>query len=364
MESPLSFFTGLHDPRIERTKAHLLEDILFIAITSVICGAESWNDMEDFGKSKEPWLRTILRLPEGIPSHDTFNRVFSMLDPKELETGFLEWTRSASRLTEGEVVSIDGKSLRGSRSGGNKSIVHMVSAWASENSMVLGQLKVSDKSNEITAIPELLKLLAVKGCIVTIDAMGCQKDIASAIIGKEADYILSLKENQGNLYQQAKDSFRFLDAASVSEDVDCGHGRVETRVCSAIDDLSMIRCGKGWENLRSLVRVEAERYMKATGESEKETRFYISSLPADAALLNRSIRSHWKIENSLHWVLDVAFNEDHSRKRAGHAAQNFSVISRIALNLLKNETASKRGIKGKRLKAGWDDKYLVKILDI
>lgn len=364
MRSPVSFFSGLHDPRVERTKAHLLGDILFIAIASVICGADTWNDMEIFGKAKESWLRTILKLPEGIPSHDTFNRVFSLLDPKELEDGFLQWTRSAAKLTEGEVVSIDGKSIRGSRSGGKKAIVHMVSAWAGGNSMALGQLKTDDKSNEIAAIPELLKLLALKGCIVTIDAMGCQKDVASAIIDKEAGYILALKSNQGSLLQQAKDSFRFLEAKSVSEEADGGHGRVETRICSAIDDLSMVRQKKGWKNLRSLVRIESERYIKATGETEKETRFYISSLPADASLLNRSIRSHWGIENSLHWILDVAFNEDHSRKRAGYAAQNFSVINRIALNLLKNELTAKQGIKGKRLKAGWDDKYMMKILNI
>ena len=364
MDSPLPFFTCLRDPRVERTKAHLLEDILFIAITSIVCGAESWNDMELFGKSKEDWLRTMLRLPEGIPSHDTFNRVFSLLDPKELEKGFLEWTRSAAKLTDGEVVSIDGKSIRGSRDGGRKDIVHMVSAWASANNMVLGQLKMEDKSNEIAAIPELLKLLALKGCIVSIDAMGCQRSIASAIADKEADYILALKENQGSLLQQAKDSFRFLEAKSVSEEVDSGHGRVETRICSAVEDLSMIRRKGEWKNLRSLVRVEGERYMKSTGESKKETRYYISSLPADASLLNRSIRSHWGIENSLHWVLDVAFNEDHSRKRAGYAAQNFSVMNRIVLNLLKNEFTVKQGIKSKRLKAGWDEQYLKKILQI
>lgn len=255
--------------------------------------------MESFGKSKEAWLRTILKLPEGIPSHDTFNRVFSLLDPKCLEDGFFRWTRSVANLTEGEVVSIDGKSIRGSR--GKKSIVHMVSAWAGANNIALGQLKVGDKSNEITAIPELLKLLVLKGCIVTIDALGCQKDIASSIIDKEADYILALKSNQGHLLQQTKDSFRFLDAKSVSEEVDAGHGRVETRICSALDDLSMIRQKGEWKNLQSLVRVESERYIKATGDSEKETRFYISSLPADAALLNRSIRSHWGIENSLHY---------------------------------------------------------------
>jgi predicted transposase YbfD/YdcC len=331
MESPIPFFSNLQDPRIERTKAHLLEDIIFIAIASVICGAETWNDMETFGKSKEDFLRTILKLPEGIPSHDTFNRVFSLLDPKELENGFLQWTRSVAKLTKGEVVSIDGKSLCGSRRKDNKSIVHMVSAWAGVNNIVLGQLKVDDKSNEITAIPELLKLLVLKGCIVTIDAMGCQKDIAEIIIDKEANYILALKGNQGNLLQQTEDSFRFLEVKSVSEEIDAGHGRVERRICSVVDDLSMIEQKEEWKNLQCLVKVDAERYLKATGKSEKETRFYISSLPADASLLNNSVRSHWGIENSLHWILDVAFNEDNSRKRAGNAAQNFSVMNRIGI---------------------------------
>ena len=241
MESPVSYFSGLSDPRIDRTKAHLLEDIIFIAIASVLCGAETWNDMEDFGHSKETWLRSILKLPSGILAHDTFNRVFSLLDPKELEERFLQWTSSVSRLTEGELISIDGKTICGSCDRGRKSIVHMVSAWAGVNNIVSGQFKkVDEKSNEITAIPELLKLLAIKGCIVTIDAMGCQKDIAAAIIEREADYILALKGNQGNLLQQTEDSFRFLQVKSFSEATDTGHGRVERRTCSVIDNLSMV----------------------------------------------------------------------------------------------------------------------------
>lgn len=364
MENPLQYFTGINDPRIDRTKAHLLEDIIVIAILTVLCGGDTWNDMEDFGKEKEQWLRTILKLPEGIPSHDTFNRVFSLLDPTALETCFIQWTSSVSSLTEGEVISIDGKSLCGSRDKDKKRIVHMVSAWADVNNIVLGQLKVDDKSNEITAIPELLNLLVLKGCIVTIDAMGCQREIASAIISGEADYILALKGNQGNLLEQTEDSFRFLEVQSVSEETDAGHGRVERRVCTVVNDLSLVEQKEQWEGLKCLVRIEAERYMKSSGKTETETRYYISSLPADATLLNHSIRSHWNIENKLHWTLDVAFNEDNSRKRAGHAAQNFSVLNRIALNLLKNETSSKRGIKGKRLKAAWSNLYLEKVLKI
>ena len=205
MNSPFAFFSELTDPRVERTKAHMLEDILFIAIASVICGAESWNDMENFGKAKQEWLRTFLRLPESIPSHDTFNRVFSALNSEELESSFIAWTRSVAELTDNEVISIDGKSMRGTREYGSKSIVHMVSAWACENHIVLGQLKVDEKSNEITAIPKLLELLVIKGCIVTIDAMGCQKEIVSAIAEKEADYLIAVKGNQDNLQEQIQD---------------------------------------------------------------------------------------------------------------------------------------------------------------
>lgn len=202
MNSPFPFFSELTDPRVERTKAHMLEDILFIAIASVICGAESWNDMENFGKAKQEWLRTFLCLPEGIPSHDTFNRVFSVLTPEELESSFISWTRSVAELIGNEVISIDGKSMRGTREYGSKSIVHMVSAWATENHIVLGQLKVDEKCNEISAIPKLLELLVIKGCIVSIDAMGCQKEIVSAITEKEADYLIAVKGNQGNLQEQ------------------------------------------------------------------------------------------------------------------------------------------------------------------
>jgi predicted transposase YbfD/YdcC len=334
MENPLHYFSGLEDPRIDRTRVHLLEDIIVIAILSVICGAETWNEMEDFGHAKESWLRSFLKLPGGIPSHDTFNRVFSVLDPGQLQECFIQWTSSVARLTGGEVIGIDGKTICGSRDKNKKSIVHMVSAWAGVNNIVLGQVKVDDKSNEITAIPELLNLLVLKGCTVSIDAMGCQREIASTIISKEADYILALKGNQGNLLEQTQDSFRFIKSESVSQEIDTGHGRVESRTCTVIDDLSMIEQKDQWEKLQSLVRIDSERYIKSTGKTEKETRYYISSLPADASLLNSSIRSHWGIENALHWTLDVAFNEDNSRKRQGYAAQNFSVLNRIALNLL------------------------------
>lgn len=364
MESPLQFFAGLKDPRVERTREHLLVDILMITISAVICGAESWYDIEEFGKQKKEWLQKFLKLPNGIPTHDTFNRLFAALDPDELGKCFLEWTQSVSRLTQGEVISIDGKTLRGSSDSGSKRMVHMVSAWASVNNLVLAQRKVEEKSNEITAIPALLEVLALSGCIVTIDAMGCQTAIASAIVDKKADYILAVKANQGQLHDQVQESFRFLESSSANQQTDLGHGRVEKRTCSVIQDLSMIDQKDQWKGLQSLVRIQTERYVKATQEIQKETRYYISSLKADAHQFNQNIRDHWKIENSLHWVLDVAFHEDQSQKRAGHAAQNFSVINRIALNLLKNDTYSKRSVKGKRLKAGWSNEYLQHVLKI
>jgi predicted transposase YbfD/YdcC len=362
MESRLKHFAELTDPRVERTKENLLQEILFITIAAVVWGAETWNDIEFYGKTKRPWLETFLTLPGGIPSHDTFNRVFSALDPEELETCFMAWVRDVAQLSEGEVVSIDGKAIRGSRQAGKKAMVHMVSAWANANNLVLAQRKVTDKSNEITAIPKLLQALELTGCIVTIDAMGCQKTIARKITNKGATYIFGLKENQGELLRNVRDSFRWLPSKSVSQQIDGGHGRVETRVCTVIEDLSLIEKGRQWTALRSLVRVQSERYMKASGSVEHETRYYISSLAADAELLNRSIRQHWGIENSLHWVLDVAFHEDQSRKRAGNAAQTFSLINRIALNLLKNDQATKLGVRGKRLAAGWDNNYVVNLL--
>lgn len=363
METPFAYFSTITDPRVERTREHSLEDILFISIASILCGAESWNEMEEFGHAKKEWLQTFLRLPNGIPSHDTFNRVFSAIDPQELEKSFVAWTQAIAKEFDNEVVAIDGKSMCGTRSSNGKRVVHMVSAWAEKNHIVLGQVKVDEKSNEITAIPKLLEMLVIKGCIVTIDAMGCQKEIAAKIIEKQANYILALKGNQGSLKEQVEDSFRFLPVHSSNEQLDSGHGRIETRKCTVISDLSMIENKEDWAQVKCIIKIESERYFKNTGKMEKDTRLYISSVSANAKLLNESIRSHWSIENSLHWELDVAFNEDDSRKRNGFAAQNYSTLNRIALNLLKNEQNSKMGIKSKRLKAGWDNKYLMKLLN-
>jgi predicted transposase YbfD/YdcC len=364
MENPLKYFAELRDPRVERTREHLLEEILLIAIAAVLSGADSWNEIEDYGKAKREWLKTFLKLPGGIPSHDTFNRVIAALDPEELEKGFVSWVRSIAQVTAGEVISIDGKSLCGTRERGKAALVHMVSAWANTNQLVLGQRRVEEKSNEITAIPKLLAALELSGTIVTLDAMGCQKTIAQQILDKQADYILAVKENQGHLWEGIRDSFRMLPADTVAEQVDCGHGRVEQRRCAALADLSLLEPAGSWSGLRSIVRIEAERYHKATGATERETRYYITSLQPDAALLNQAIRQHWGIENKLHWTLDVSFGEDLDRKRQKHAAQNFSLLKRIALNLLRQDKTCKLGIHGKRLKAGWDHPYLLKVLGI
>jgi predicted transposase YbfD/YdcC len=279
-----------------------------------------------------------------------------------MERGFSDWVVSIAKLTAGEVVAIDGKALCGTREAGKKTLVHMVSAWASANNLVLAQRKVDEKSNEITAIPRLLDALELSGTVVTIDAMGCQRSIAANIVDKKADYILAVKENQGHLLAEIKDSFQMLAADAIAEEIDCGHGRVEQRRCSVIADLSLVEKATEWASLQGLVRIESERYHKATGKTEKEIRYYITSLKPDAERLNRAIRQHWGIENRLHWALDVSFGEDLDRKRAGNAAQNFSLLNRIALNLLKQDKTCKLGIKGKRLKAGWDNEYMMQIL--
>jgi predicted transposase YbfD/YdcC len=328
----------------------------------VISGAETWNEIESYGASKEEWLRDHLRLANGIPSHDMFNRFFRLLAPEVFEEAFLSWVRAISSLTNGEVVSIDGKTIRGSRDSGGKHAIHMVSAWANANRLSLGQVKVDEKSNEITAIPKLLDVLVLKGCFVTIDAMGCQREIAEKIISKEADYILAVKGNQGILEENVEDTVRFSEVSSQWKEEDFGHGRIETRHCFLYKDLSFIENASRWKSLSAVVKIESTRYIKSTGKEEKQTRLYITSSDASAEIIGKAVRSHWGIENQLHWQLDVSFSEDQSRKRDGHAAQNFSLINRIALNLLKNEQSKKGSVKGKRLTAGWDNDYLVKIL--
>jgi len=361
-------FKQVEDPRIDRSKAHLLIDILTIAILSIICGADGWVGMESYGTAKEPWLRRFLELPNGIPSHDTFSRVFTRLDPEQLQTAFLSWVRSVSQITEGEVIAIDGKRVRRSYDEGkNQGAIHMVSAWASQNRLVLGQFKVNDKSNEITAIPALLKVLDLKGCIVTIDAMGTQRAIAQQIVSQEGDYVLALKGNQGGLYEDVQQLFDWAHKQSFKdinhdfyETIEANHGRIEKRRCWSLGGVEGLIDSKQWAKLTSIAMLEAIREVK--GETSRAVRFYISSLQPRAKQLAEAVRSHWSGENPLHSVLDVAFNEDDSRIRTGHAPQNLVVLRHLAVSALNQERTVKLGIKNKRLRAGWDNDYLLKVL--
>ena len=331
----------------------------------MICGADSWNEMENYARSKEDFLRSFLDLPNGIPSHDTFNRVFSNIDSNHFEACFIEWVSILAQLKPKEIIAIDGKTIRGAKASGKKSPVHMVSAWANDNNMVLGQVKVTEKSNEITAIPKLLEVLSIKDTIVTIDAMGCQTDIAEKIIKKQADYILAVKGNQEQLYQDIEDEFRFGKQIQTHLSEELDHGRIETRRCSIITDFKFIADSNKWKNLTTVIKIESIREFKNSNKLvEKATRHYISSLDAKPEDFQNAIRSHWGIENKLHWTLDVAFSEDASRKRNQNAAQNFSILNKIALNLLKNEKSSKFGVKSRRLNAGWDNHYLIKVLNL
>lgn len=361
-------FKSLNDPR-RRTMnlRHKFIDILIIAICAIICGADGWVAVETFGKAKEDWFRGFLELPNGIPSHDVFTKVFRKLASREFEVCFMSWTESISELFDGEVVAVDGKTLRRSHDGSKKAI-HMVSAWASTNSIVLGQIKTEEKSNEITAIPELLKSLELKGCLVTIDAMGCQKKIAATIIEKEADYLLAVKDNQPILHQAVQDYFTQANEIDFegynidfAETYDERHGRIESRRCwVGYDVLPHIDGSQNWEGLKTIVMVESERTVKE--ETTIEYRYYISSAEDTAEKLLGGSREHWGIETSLHWRLDIAFREDESRIRKGNGAENFAILRHIALNLLNKEDTAKIGMKNKRLKAGWDASYLEKVL--
>jgi predicted transposase YbfD/YdcC len=362
-------FCELEDPRADRTKLHPLVNILVVALSAVICGAESWVDVELFGESKQEWFARFLDLSNGIPSHDTFGRVFAVLDAQQFGRCFARWVQGVCEVLKGQVVAIDGKTVRRSH---NRTIgreaIHMVSAWATENRLVLAQAKVDDESNEITAIPPLLGLLELSGCVVTIDAMGCQKEIASQIIEQGADYVLAVKGNQETLYKDMQDLFEDAEAVDYADcqyhrTVDKGHGRLEVRECWATahpDYIASLYHAEHWSGLQTAVRVRAERRLE--DHTEMETRYYVSSLPGDAKRLLEAVRAHWQIENGLHWVLDVVFNEDDSRVRTGNAAQNMTTLRHMALNLIKQEQSTKRSIRGKRLKAGWDDSYLAKVL--
>ena len=367
--SVLEYLARVPDPRIDRTRDHPLVNILVIALLAVLCGADSFAAMEEFGKCKKEFLAKILDLKNGIPSHDTLGRVFAALAPDTLQEVFRQWVGALAEVTKGEVVAIDGKTLRRLfRDAGNKAFVHRVSAWATHNRVVLGQFKTEEKSNEITAIPKLLELLQIKGAIVTIDAMGCQKDIAAKIVDAGADYMLAVKDNQPTLHadiqsasaRAADDDESPIDKNDFFQTKDEAHGRVEVRRCRTCHNLDSIARRADWTKLASLVMIEVDRTVE--GKTSTEQRYYISSqkrLRAKDALA--TVRAHWGIENGLHWVLDVAFREDDCRVRAGHAAENFAVLRHFTLNLLK-KAKSKVGIKIRRQRAGWDNAFLLEVL--
>jgi len=365
------------EPRMRRRRLHDLSEILLIGISTLLCGGETFNDMEQFGKAKFDWLKTFLTLANGIPSHDTFNRVFSAIDPEQFLECFLQWTQSLRQTISGEIVAIDGKALRRACNKG-QSVKYIVSAWAESNGLVLGQLKVADKSNEITAVPELLRVLELSGCIVTIDAMGCQKRIAREIVDADADYVLALKGNQETVHEEVRS---FLEDALAQkqaprpanaplpqaaatlqcfETVEKDHGRLEIRRYYQSAELDWFADRPKWEKLTSVGMVESIRIVNDQTSSER--RFYLSSLPLKVEVFARAVRSHWGVENKVHWIMDVCFREDQSRARSGYASENLATLRRFVLNLLKQDKSRKRGIRGKQLDASWDHAYLARLL--
>lgn len=365
----LEHFKNLEDPRAEKLIEHQLLDIIGLTICAVVCGADSWVDIANYGRAKQEWLKGFLQLSNGIPSHDTIGRLFASLDPEALQECFLNWVQAIAQLSEGEIIAIDGKTVRHSYDNqADKGAIHMVSAWASQNHLVLGQVKVDNKSNEITAIPQLLKVLDLKGCIVTLDAMGAQKEIAQQIIEGGGDYILSLKGNQGNLHEDVEQLFSWGQKVEFKdiphkfyETLDSGHGRIERRRHWLLGGVEHLEDSQLWLGLTQVGMVESQR--RLIGEAATiERRYYLLSSDASAQQFAQGVRSHWGIENQLHWVLDVAFDEDASRVRKDHAPENLCSMRKIALNLLSQESSAKCGIKAKRLKAGWDNDYLLRVL--
>jgi predicted transposase YbfD/YdcC len=368
-------FASLDDPRIERhpegTRLHPLLSIVVVAICAVISGAESWDDIEEFGEVKAAWFTTFLDLPHGIPSHDTFNRVFAALDPVQFRACFLHWMEAVAEVLPAQVIAVDGKTVRRSHDrGSGRGAIHLVSAWASANRLVLAQATVDEKSNEITALPELLRCLALAGCVVTIDAMGCQRDIAQQILDQDGAYVLALKANQEALHGDVQLSVAVAQAddfAGVRHDraqtIETGHGRIETRHALVIDDpavLAWLQERHAWPGLQAIGMVHGERRIGT--ECSVEDRYYLLARPLSARAFGDAVRRHWGIENQVHWVLDVTFHEDQSRIRAGYAAENFAVLRHIALNLLRQQATKRQSVKGRRLKAAWDTDYLLQVL--
>ena len=367
-------FGALPDPRVERTRGHLLIDILTIGLCAVLCGGEGWTDMATFGQAREPWLRTFLALPNGIPSHDTFGRVFAALDPDAFGAAFAAWARAVAPPTDGAVVAIDGKTLRRSHDRAkSKAALHLVSAWADASGLVLGQVAVDEKANEIVAIPHLLRLLDVRGCTVTIDALGCQAAIARQIVEQGGDYALALKNNHPTLHDDVRAIFAEARATgfaglapqhhSTAKATDKDHGRLEIRRAWVISDPELLayldEAGR-WAGLRGIGLIEAER--RVGDRRSVEARHFLLSQPLDAATFARIARRHWGIENKLHWVLDVTCNEDACRVRAGHAAQNLAALRHLALNLLRRDATRRGSVATKRFRAALDHDYLLALL--
>ena len=367
----LRFFEDLPDPR-GRNKLHKLTDMLVIAICAVICGADGWEDVALFGRAKQKWFRTFLELPWGIPSHDTFGRVFARLNPEAFEACFVAWIASLAETTDGRLIAIDGKAIRRSfeHAWDKSGMAHRVSAFVGSSQMVFGQCKVEDKSNEIVAIPKLLELIDVKGATVTIDAIGCQKQIAGQIVRQGGNYVLAVKNNQAKLHEKVQALLHEARqenlegwAGDFHEQTEAGHGRIETRKVWSIRDVRWLGdLAQDWPGLRSLAMVEAPRQVGGQAATT-ESRYYISSLDGQSArAMGASIRGHWGIENRLHWLLDMTFQEDQSRIRKGHGAENYSRLRRIALNLLRREKVIKASIRGKRKLGGWDHDYLLQLI--
>lgn len=364
----LETFGRIEDPRIDRCKCHKLLDILAVTVCAAICGADTWVAVAQFGRDKEEWLRTFLELPNGIPSHDTFGRVFALLDPAAFQDAFRDWVSAIQGRVQG-VVAVDGKTARRSHGGADgKKAIHVVSAWADECSLALGQVKTADKSNEITAIPELLRALDLAGCLVTADAMGCQREIARTIVEAGADYLLAVKDNQETLADDVEQEFKQAMAEDFGhmehqylETLDKGHGRIEIRQYWYTSDIQGLGTAHRWPGLAGMAMCRATRIVG--DQTSVEDRYYITSAcGADVGKIAGGIRRHWGIENSLHWVLDVAFDEDQSRIRIGHAAENMAVVRKMALNAIRKCQSGKGGIKTKRLHAGWNNSYLEEVL--
>jgi predicted transposase YbfD/YdcC len=359
----LDYFEDLEDPRVERTKLYTVQEILLTTFAAVICGAEGWTDVELFGESKLDFLKQYFPFENGIPSDDTLRRFFRAINHDSFREMFICWVESLAPCLKGQVIAIDGKTSRRSHDG-DKRALHLLSAFATEARLVLGQVKTHEKSNEIRAIPELLELLDIQGATISIDAMGCQKHIADKIIKKEADYILALKGNQTNLHKDIAaffDDIQLLEGCARHEDYDKGHGRIETRTCHATDDIDWLMENHDWPGLRSIIRIHNK--VEEGEKTSQETRYYISSLPPDPEHLLPAIRSHWAIENSLHWVMDMTFNDDQSRIRKGNAPENMAIIKHVALNLIKKTQTKRQSIKVIRKKAGWDNRALQNILN-